>query len=145
MRLSHDEYYLKMLDLVAARSTCARRAVGAIIVDSKHRVLSTGYNGVPSGFPHCTDKPCPGAQHEKGDTRYCMAVHAEINAIIQCSQLFRAHKMYVSCSPCFECAKAIVNTGIKIVVCKETYFVASGPLGTDVFADAGVHLEVVKF
>jgi dCMP deaminase len=145
MRLSHDEYYLKILDLVAQRSTCARRAVGAIIVDEKHRVLSTGYNGVPSGITHCTDSPCAGAQDEKGDTRWCMAVHAEINAMLQCTQLFRAYKMYVSCSPCFECAKAIVNAGIKIVVCKEVYAVARGPLGTDVLSDAGVQLEVVKF
>lgn len=139
-RLTHDEYYVAMLRLVAARSTCARRAVGAIFVDEKGRVLSTGYNGVPSGFPHCTEFPCEGANDARGDTSRCMAVHAEINAIIQCGdRLTRAHTAYVSCSPCFGCAKAIVNTPISRIVCLEEY---ADTHGREVLKRAGVKILV---
>ena len=142
MRLSHDAYYLAMLKLVAMRSTCARRAVGAIIVDEKNRVLSTGYNGVPSGFPHCTETPCAGALDESGDTRRCMAVHAEQNALLQCSRLDLAHTMFVSCSPCVICAKMIANTSIKRVMCLEVY---ADPLGAFVLQQARVHIVIADF
>ena len=110
-----------MLELVSARSTCARRAVGAIIVDKKHRVLATGYNGPPSGFKHCIDSPCLGANDPPGDSSRCDAIHAEVNAILQCHRLDLAWKMYVSCSACFTCSKMIAQTPIKHVVCLETY------------------------
>lgn len=120
-RLSIDEYYLKMLELVAARSTCVRRAVGAIIVDKENHVLSTGYNGVPKGFSHCIDKPCAGASDNPGDSSNCMAVHAEQNAILQCNSLSRAYTIYCSCLPCFVCSKLLSNTRIHVIVCKENY------------------------
>lgn len=116
-----DEYFVAMLKLVAARSTCARRAVGAIVVDEHKHVIATGYNGTPSGFAHCIDEACPGARDPAGDTRRCLSVHAEINAIIQASQLKDAHTLYVSCTPCFSCAKAIANTCIKRIVALEEY------------------------
>ena len=140
-RLSHDEYYTAMLRLVAARSTCVRRAVGAIIVDAKGRVLSTGYNGVPSGFPHCIEFPCAGANDAKGDTSRCMAVHAEMNAILQCSRLEHAATIYVSCTPCFTCAKLIANTCVKRVVVLEEY---ADVLGRDVLERAGIRISVCK-
>src|SRR5258708_3001642 len=105
MRLSRDDYFLEMLHLVANRSTCARRAVGTIITDDRGHILATGYNGVPRGFTHCTDSPCLGVNDPKGDTGRCMAIHAEINALLQCSRLDLAHALYVSASPCFACAK----------------------------------------
>lgn len=120
-RGSIHSYYVNMLDLVSARSTCRRRQVGAIITDGKGHVLSTGYNGVPSKEPHCVDEPCAGAQDQAGDTRRCMAVHAEQNALIQCAELFKAKRMYVTCSPCFTCAKMIVNTPIKEVIVTQPY------------------------
>lgn len=140
-RLSNDEYYLSLLPGVANRSTCLRRAVGAIIVDVGHRVLSMGFNGVPIGFPHCGVERnldpisssalrhaskhkhvlCQGMDDPKGDTRRCNSVHAEINALLTCADLQRAHTMYVSCSPCRICALAIANTNIKRVVCQELY------------------------
>jgi dCMP deaminase len=120
-RLSHDEYFLKMLALVAARSTCARRAVGAIIVDANNRILSTGYNGVPKGFVHCIDQPCAGATDAQGDTRRCLAIHAEDNALLQCSRLDLAKTLYVSCTPCFQCAKKIANTHISRIVALTHY------------------------
>jgi len=140
MRLSHDQYYLAMLKLVAQRSTCVRRAVGAIIVDEKNRVLSTGYNGVPSGFQHCSAiHPCAGALDLSGDTRQCMAVHAEQNALLQCSRLDLAHTLFVSCSPCFTCAKLLANTSIRRVVCLEVY---ADPLGAFVLEQARVRIVI---
>jgi len=120
-RPSKHEYFLEMLKLVAARSTCIRRAVGAIITDKEGHVLSTGYNGPPSGFEHCTDVPCLGASQEKGNTTLCLAVHAEQNALLQCNDLNRAFYLYVSCVPCFVCSKMICNTNIEAVYALETY------------------------
>lgn len=116
-----DTYFMAMLKLVASRSTCVRRQVGAIITDDAGRVLSTGYNGVPSGFPHCIDAPCLGANDEKGDSSRCLSVHAEANALLQCTRLDLARWMYCSCSPCFTCAKLICNTPINRVIYGEEY------------------------
>lgn len=121
MRLGHDAYFLALLDLARLRSTCLRRRVGAVIVDGEHHVLSTGYNGVPSRFIHCTDYPCAGALDPSGDTSRCMAVHAEVNAILQCTRLDLARTLYVSCTPCFSCAKMLVNTPIRRIVTREIY------------------------
>jgi len=125
-RLSHDEYFLEMLKLVSARGTCGRRQVGAIIVDEEHHVLSTGYNGPPKGLTHCITLPCTGRNDKPGDTTNCIAVHAEQNALLQCSRLDRAFKIYVSCAPCFVCAKMLANTSIKHVVSMENYADARG-------------------
>lgn len=123
MRESREAYFVKMLGLVAARSTCARRAVGAIITDVQGHVLSMGYNGVPSGVAHCVagERTCDGFQDPKGDVRRCLAVHAEQNALLQCSRLDLAHTVYVSCTPCFACAKMILNTPIARVVAVAPY------------------------
>ena len=116
-----------MLELVAKRSTCARRRVGAIVTDERGRVLATGYNGVPSGFDHCTETPCAGTQDAAGDTRNCLAVHAEQNALLQLEGAApQAHTIYTSCSPCFVCAKLIANTRIRRVVFTEAYADATG-------------------
>lgn len=140
MRLSHDQYYLQMLTLVAARSTCARRAVGAIITDDSHHILSTGYNGVPSGFTHCIDEPCDGALDESGNNTRCMAVHAEVNAILQCSRLDRACNLYVSCIPCFSCAKMICNTRIEYIVSLVDY----PGRGKELLLKAGKEIFIVE-
>jgi len=115
-----------MLKLVASRSTCARRAVGAIITDKEGHVLSTGYNGVARNFDHCTDLPCPGILDQAGNTSNCMAIHAEQNALLQCLDLNRAHTIYCSCIPCFTCAKMICNTNIEVIICQEPYADANG-------------------
>ncbi len=120
-RKSIDQYYLEMLALVASRSTCPRRAVAAIIVDRRGQVLSTGYNGVPSGYPHCLEQPCPGTRDQPGDSSNCMAIHAEQNALLQCKDLDRADVIYCSTMPCFTCSKLIANTPIKHVFYLEPY------------------------
>jgi dCMP deaminase len=138
-RLTKTQYFLSLLDLVAERSTCARRKVGAIITDEDSHILSTGYNGVPKGFEHCIDVPCPGASDEPGNNAHCMAVHAEQNALLQCNYLSRAHTMFVSCVPCFICAKMIANTNIKIIVAKEKY---ADTRGFDVLISAGIAIRI---
>jgi dCMP deaminase len=141
MRSSIDTYYLDILRLVALRSTCHRRKVGAIITDGTGHVLSTGYNGVPSGVAHCIEEPCDGVFDPPGDTTRCMAVHAEINALLQCADLSRARVMYISCVPCFACAKAILNTAIRRIVVTEVY---KDDRGATLLIDRGVELIVAN-
>lgn len=140
-RLSKDEYFLAMLRLVAARGTCPRRQVGAIIATYSGQVVSTGYNGPPREHPHCISEPCPGVGQEPGDSSKCEAVHAEQNAILQAGdRLKEAYTLYVSCTPCFTCAKMIANTCIKRVVVLEPY---ADPRGESVFAKSGIELIVI--
>lgn len=111
-----------MLPLIARRSTCARRQVAAILTDLQGRVLSTGYNGVPRSHKHCTTEPCMGAKDEPGNTENCMAVHAEMNALLQAGDRLQfAYTLYCTCFPCFGCAKAIANTPIVRIVYSGTY------------------------
>lgn len=125
-RLSYDECFLTLLDHLAARSTCARRAVGALFVDEQHHILSTGYNGNIIGRPHCIDTPCMGRFDVPGDTARCEAVHAEQNAILQCFRLDLLHTAYISCSPCYTCTKMLCNTRVRRIVCRELYADAQG-------------------
>lgn len=135
MRPSTDQYFLSMLAPVASRSTCGRRAVGAILVDHRHRIVGVGHNGVPAGFPHCTEVGCPGRFDPSGDTRRCLSIHAEINCLLNATRLDLAHALYVSCSPCFNCSKVIANTSIRRVVCLEPYAEQN-----DVLATAGIEV-----
>jgi dCMP deaminase len=117
-RPSWDEYFLKIAALVSERSTCLRHHVGAIIVKNK-RIITTGYNGAPSGMKDCLELGClrdqnnipSGKMHE-----ICRATHAEQNAIIQAGLMgvnIKDSTMYCTHSPCILCAKMIVNAGIK--------------------------------
>lgn len=116
MRSSTDKYFLDMLMLTERRATCPRRSVGAILTTLRGQVLSTGYNGPPRGFAHCTDSPCPGAFDAPGDTRRCQAVHAEQNALLQCPNIDAIHTLYVTTTPCFTCAKMLLNTPLQRIV-----------------------------
>ena len=120
-RLEVDEYFLQMAELVAERSTCRRRKVGCVLVDSNNHVVATGYNGVPTHFPHCLDSPCEGASSPSGkDLDKCLAVHAEQNALLQ----LRSNDSltaYITVSPCITCAKMIANSKISRLVSRESY------------------------
>ena len=116
-RPSWDAYFMEIARLVASRSTCLRRQVGAVIVKDK-RILATGYNGAPAGLRHCAEVGClrerlrvpPGERHE-----LCRAIHAEQNAIIQAATfgvpMFGA-SIYTTHFPCVLCAKMIINAGL---------------------------------
>lgn len=134
-----DEIYIRMLSIFAKRSTCTRRQVAAIFVDEYGRVLSCGYNGVPRGFTHCTDTPCKGATDEPGNTTNCEAVHAEQNAILNCSDLNRVNTVYCSCTPCYECAKMLANLkNLKRVVVNEAY---ADHRGFEILERAGIKIK----
>ena len=118
MRKDWDEYFLDIAFQVAGRSTCNRRAVGALVVKDK-RIKGTGYNGAPHGLPHCLDAGCLMAGE------HCLrTIHAEINALLECSPEEReGATMYVTDYPCERCALTIVQAGIKRLVYARPYHV----------------------
>lgn len=121
-RPSKDELFLQMAVLLSTRSTCSRRGVGCVLVDSRGHVLSTGYNGVPSGWRHCTDIPCDGAAYLTGTgLEKCRAIHAEQNALLQCPDAYEIYTCYVTVSPCVHCVKLLCNTSCERIVFVEKY------------------------
>lgn len=131
MRPDVDTYFMDMAKLVATRSTCIRRSVGCVLVDSHNHVLATGYNGVPAGMPHCNDPggahTCEGARSPSGtNLDACSAVHAEQNAILQCSDPYSIRRAYVTAFPCTSCAKLLLNTSCGEIVYLEPYADGNG-------------------
>lgn len=125
-RPSWDSYFMQIAQLVASRSTCMRRQVGAVIVKDK-QILSTGYNGSPSGLKHCGEVGClrQVLNISSGErTEICRAVHAEQNALLQAARhgvAIEGADMYTSVQPCVLCTKMIINTGIKRVIYASPY------------------------
>ena len=121
-RPSIQETMIQIAMVLTQRSTCKRRAVGCVITDVHNQILSTGYNGVPRNFKHCTDNPCPGANKTSGTgLDECQAVHAEVNAIAQCPNILAAHNLYCTTAPCISCIKTLINTGIKDIFYNNEY------------------------
>ena len=125
-RPSYDEYFMEMAHVVSKRSTCIRRKVGAILVMDKH-ILSTGYNGAPKGFRHCSEVGClrekmkvpPGQRHE-----LCRGLHAEQNAIIQAAVFgvsIKGSMLYCTNTPCVVCVKMLINAGVKEIIFSGDY------------------------
>lgn len=122
MRPNINEYFLMMALLSSSRATCSRRKVGAVAVDANNFMLSTGYNGVPKGSNHCTEKECAGSSFGSGNgLEVCKAIHAEINCITHCKDPQSIHTMYVTCTPCIHCMKAVIATGCRRIVSLEIY------------------------
>lgn len=122
MRPSHDQYFLALAKLVSTRGTCSRRNVGCVLVDERRHIIATGYNGVPSGFAHCIDSPCPGASAKSGEgLDLCEAIHAEQNALLQCANVYAIDTVYCTASPCITCLKLLLNTSCKRIVFLEEY------------------------
>ena len=113
--ISWDEYFMGVALLAAERSKDPSTQVGACIVDENNRILSTGYNGFPRG---CSDDIFPWNRNEAdGETKYPFVVHAELNAILNTrGKSLVGSRVYVGLFPCHECAKAIIQSGIKEVV-----------------------------
>ena len=114
-RPSIDEYYIEMTLLAAQRAGCPKRKVGVVITDANNRVLSTGYNSPPRDLPACTEVYCGAGV---GDA-ICISPHAEQAAIAACRDIQSARTIYISCSPCTECAKLIMATQIERIVFAE--------------------------
>jgi len=122
MRITNDDLFMQMAESLSRRSTCARRSVGCVIVDEYNFVMSTGYNGVARYEIHCIDKHCQGAGFPSGEgLDKCEAVHAEINALMQCKDVMKIDTIYCTTKPCVHCAKAIANTGCRRVVYEDDY------------------------
>ena len=125
-RPSWDEYFIEISHIVAKRSTCLRRQVGAVVVKNR-RILATGYNGTPSKISHCSDAGClrmklgipSGQRHE-----LCRGLHAEQNALLQAALYgisVEGSVLYITNQPCLICAKMIINAGIKEIIISEGY------------------------
>ena len=145
-RPSWDEYFIEIARLVATRSTCLRRRVGAVIVKDR-RILATGYNGAPSGIAHCAQVGClreklgvpSGERHE-----LCRGLHAEQNAIIQAALHGVSVKgawLYSTTFPCIICTKMLINAGIERIYYLEGY---PDELSADMLKEAGIELIQVK-
>ena len=113
--ISWDEYFMGVAILAAQRSKDPNTQVGACIVSQDNKILSVGYNGMPAG---CNDDEMPWEREgEMLDTKYAFVCHAELNAILNRGQTsLKGSKLYVSLFPCNECAKALIQAGIREVV-----------------------------
>jgi deoxycytidylate deaminase len=102
---------MQIAKVIGSRSSCVRGEVGCILMSSAGKILATGYNSPPLGLPHCTDKPCLGAdKHSFPDD--CISVHAEISAIGQCVDITQIDTVIITLAPCFRCTKALLNTSM---------------------------------
>ena len=123
-RLGLDDYFMEIARVVARRSTCLHRKCGAVIVMGK-QIVSTGYNGAPSGHPHCLDIGCARENVPSGErSELCRAAHAEQNAINFAARYgisIEGATLYATHYHCSWCAKSIVNAGIARVICSEDY------------------------
>ncbi|GAB4244751.1 MAG: cytidine/deoxycytidylate deaminase family protein [Thermoleophilia bacterium] len=146
MRPTWESYFMEIARVVATRSTCTRRQVGALLVKNR-QILASGYNGAPRGLGHCAERGClraelgvpSGERHE-----LCRGLHAEQNAIIQAAYHgteIQGAEVYCTHQPCAVCAKMLVNAGITAV-----YFAGAYPdgLAREVFEEAGVRLVPVE-
>jgi dCMP deaminase len=147
MRPSWDEYFLELVDQVAARATCDRGKSGCVVVRNK-RIICTGYVGSPSGMPHCDEAGHDMKQmiDEDGTARqHCVrTVHAEQNAICQAARYglqLDGTTLYCSMEPCRVCAMLIASSGITRVVAKRRYH--AGQDTRHILAGAGVELEIL--
>ena len=117
-RVSWDQYFMNIAAVVASRSTCPRKFVGAVIVRDR-TILSTGYNGSIRGMPHCSEEG-----HMMEDGHCVRTVHAEANAIIQAAKNgvgIDGATIYTTASPCWPCFKVIANSGCTRIVFGEFY------------------------
>lgn len=112
--LSWESYFMGIAHLSALRSKDPNTQVGAVIVDEDKKVVSIGYNGFPKG---CDDDTYPWTSEGSTlESKYAYVVHAELNAILNSPRSVKGCTIYVSLFPCHECAKAIIQSGIKCIV-----------------------------
>lgn len=142
-RPSWPEYFMAITRLVAKRSTCLRRSVGAVLVKEK-RILATGYNGAPAGLKHCEEVGClrenssipSGTRHE-----LCRGLHAEQNVIIQAAYhgiSINGAVLFCTNKPCAICSKMLINAGIQEIYFLDGY---EDALSDQMLAEAGVNLK----
>lgn len=114
-RLERNEYFMKMTELIATRSTCKRKQVGALIVKD-NRIISTGYNGSPRGLKHCIDSDC------RVENEHCVrSIHAEMNALLFAGRDAEGAVLYCNVLPCQLCLKLAIQARITKIYYKEEY------------------------
>lgn len=141
--ISWDEYFMGVALLASKRSKDPNTQVGACIVDNNNIILSTGYNGFPIG---CSDDEYPWTR-EGEETKYPFVVHAELNTILNANgKNLRGSRLYVSLFPCNECAKAIIQSGIKeIIYISDKYAASSSTLASKrMLKSAGVSIRKLE-
>ncbi|MBQ9425441.1 MAG: dCMP deaminase family protein [Erysipelotrichaceae bacterium] len=145
MVISWEEYFMGLAHLSALRSKDPNTQVGACIVDQDNKVVSIGYNGMPRG---CNDADFPW-EREGGflDTKYAFVVHAELNAILNSPRPVNGCTLYVSLFPCNECAKAIIQSGIKKIIYEsDKYDGTEGNIASKkMLQEAGVELQQLPY
>lgn len=147
-RPSWDEYFMEITKMVGSRGTCDRGRAGCVITRDK-KIISTGYVGSPAGLKHCDEigHEMNTVVHEDNhESRHCIrTAHAEQNAIVQAARFGVSvdnATLYCKMTPCYACAKMIINAGIKRVICEEDYH--AGERSKEVFKEAGVQYELLS-
>lgn len=143
MRESWDEFFLKIADVVATRTSCVKRGVGAVLVRDNH-IISTGFNGVPRGAPHRTEETCVRIGIPSGQqAEVVCCTHAEVNSIAIAAYHGIATKgatLYCTTQPCAACARVIINAGVVRVLYRNGY---PDPTAAQVWEESSV--EVSQF
>jgi len=146
-RYTWDEYFFSICDMVGGRGTCDRGRSGSVIVKDK-RIVSTGYAGSPIGLPHCDEvgHEFKDTVHEDGHvSKHCVRTsHAEQNAICQAARFgtsIDGGTLYCKMTPCYTCAKMIINTGIKRVAVQKDYH--AGADSRRIFQEAGIQFDIL--
>lgn len=138
-RIPWKQYFMMQALVIAQRSTCDRALVGSVLV-KKNRIIGTGYNGSVTGQPHCDD-----VGHQLVDGHCVRTIHSEMNSLIQCARNDVSTddtEIYVTHFPCYNCAKALVQAGVKKI---NYYFdYNDSPLAIKLFKDCGVPYEQIK-
>ncbi|MEI6529447.1 MAG: cytidine/deoxycytidylate deaminase family protein [Candidatus Falkowbacteria bacterium] len=147
-RPSWDEYFIKIMEMVGSRGSCDRGRSGCVITRDR-RIISTGYVGSPVGLPHCDEAghEMHTVIHEDGtQTRHCIrTAHAEQNAICEAARMgiaLEASTLYCKMTPCYTCAKMIINAGIKRVVCAQDYHASAR--SKEIFKEAGLEFALLS-
>ena len=148
VRPSWDDYFMSIVDMVGSRGTCDRGRIGCIITRD-NKIVVTGYVGSPSGIAHCDEvgHEMHTVTHADGhETRHCIrTTHAEQNAICQAAKSgvsLDGGTLYIKMTPCYVCAKMLISSGIKRVVCEKDYH--GGSRSKEIFAEAGVRYNLLN-
>lgn len=148
VRYTWDEYFSEIVKVVGGRATCDRGRSGCVIVRDK-RILCTGYVGSPAGAKHCDEigHEMHTVRHEDGhESQHCIrTAHAEQNAIANAARfgvLLDGSTLYCHMTPCYTCAKMIINSGIKRVVCNKDYH--AGARSKEIFQECGIQYDLLN-
>ena len=143
--ISWDEYFMSVAVLSSMRSKDPNTQVGACIVSADNKIVGTGYNGFPTG---CSDDELPWCREGSAyDSKYAYVCHAELNAILNSTRNLEGCRLYVALFPCNECAKAIIQSGIRTVIYKEDKYANTDGVKASkrMFDQAGVEYRQMVF